>query len=89
MEEPMDITGEHITFSDSYRKDCLWLFSLPAVRIPEKLLLHRNYWRNTDFRNLSVDHLKMGLIRSGYTDLKPEDDQELMSGPSGPLSGKL
>lgn len=31
------------------------------------------------FPYLSVDHLKMGLIRSGYTDLKPEDDQELMS----------
>lgn len=31
------------------------------------------------FPYLSADHLKMGLIRSGYTDLKPEDDQELMS----------
>lgn len=26
---------------------------------------------------LSVDHLKMGLIRSGYTDLTPYDDEEL------------
>ncbi len=26
---------------------------------------------------LSVDHLKMGLIRSGYTDLTPEDDGAL------------
>ena len=26
---------------------------------------------------LSIDHLKMGLIRSGYTDLTPEDDNEL------------
>lgn len=26
---------------------------------------------------LSIDHLKMGLIRSGYTDLTPEDDDEL------------
>ena len=26
---------------------------------------------------LSVDHLKMGLIRSGNTDLTPEDDDEL------------
>ena len=26
---------------------------------------------------LSVDHLKMGLIRSGQTDLTPEDDEEL------------
>ena len=26
---------------------------------------------------LSIDHLKMGLIRSGYTSLTPEDDGEL------------
>ncbi|MGN1419893.1 MAG: adenylate kinase [Eubacterium sp.] len=26
---------------------------------------------------LSIDHLKMGLIRSGYTALTPEDDNEL------------
>ncbi len=26
---------------------------------------------------LSIDHLKMGLIRSGQTDLTPEDDDEL------------
>jgi len=26
---------------------------------------------------LSIDHLKMGLIRSGYTSLTPEDDSEL------------
>ena len=26
---------------------------------------------------LSIDHLKMGLIRSGYTGLTPEDDDEL------------
>lgn len=27
---------------------------------------------------LSIDHLKMGLIRSGNTDLTPEDDAELI-----------
>ena len=26
---------------------------------------------------LSIDHLKMGLIRSGYTELTPEDDEAL------------
>ena len=26
---------------------------------------------------LSIDHLKMGLIRSGYTKLTPEDDNQL------------
>ena len=29
------------------------------------------------FPALSIDHLKMGLIRSGYTSLTPEDDDEL------------
>ncbi len=29
------------------------------------------------FPYLSIDHLKMGLIRSGNTNLTPEDDTEL------------
>lgn len=29
------------------------------------------------FPYLSADHLKMGLIRSGYTDLTPEEDDKL------------
>ena len=29
------------------------------------------------FPYLSIDHLKMGLIRSGYTKLTPEDDEKL------------
>lgn len=28
---------------------------------------------------LSIDHLKMGLIRSGYTSLTPEDDDKLVA----------
>lgn len=35
-------------------------------------LLERHGWPY-----LSLDHLKMGLIRSGYSDLTPEDDDEL------------
>ena len=31
------------------------------------------------FPYMSIDHLKMGLIRSGYTNLQPEDDQALTS----------
>lgn len=30
------------------------------------------------FPYLSIDHLKMGLIRSGYTTLTPSDDDELV-----------
>ena len=36
-------------------------------------LLERRHWPY-----LSIDHLKMGLIRSGYTDLTPSDDSELV-----------
>ena len=35
-------------------------------------LLEKHHWPY-----LSVDHLKMGLIRSGMTDLTPEDDDQL------------
>ncbi len=35
-------------------------------------LLEKHHWPY-----LSIDHLKMGLIRSGQTDLTPEDDDEL------------
>ena len=36
---------------------------------------------------LSIDHLKMGLIRSGQTDLTPMDDDKLTD-YFGPSSGK-
>lgn len=39
--------------------------------LAQKLLEKYNY------PYLSIDHLKMGLIRSGYTKLTPEDDNEL------------
>lgn len=39
--------------------------------LAQKLLKKYNY------PYLSIDHLKMGLIRSGYTKLTPEDDPEL------------
>lgn len=39
--------------------------------LAQKLLETYNY------PYVSIDHLKMGLIRSGYTKLTPEDDQQL------------
>ena len=39
--------------------------------LAQKLLETYNY------PYLSIDHLKMGLIRSGYTALTPEDDDKL------------
>ena len=38
-----------------------------AQKLPEKY----------KYPYLSIDHLKMGLIRSGYTELTPEDDDKL------------
>ena len=43
-----------------------------------KTLLAQKILEKYDFPYLSIDHLKMGLIRSGNTDLTPEDDEKLM-----------
>ena len=42
-----------------------------------KTLLAQKLLEKFGFPYLSIDHLKMGLIRSGYTKLTPEDDDEL------------
>lgn len=42
-----------------------------------KTLLAQKLLEKYKFPYLSVDHLKMGLIRSGQTTLTPEDDREL------------
>ena len=42
-----------------------------------KTLLAQKLLEKTSYPYLSIDHLKMGLIRSGNTDLTPEDDEEL------------
>ena len=42
-----------------------------------KTLLAQRMLEKFKFPSMSIDHLKMGLIRSGYTDLTPEDDDEL------------
>ena len=42
-----------------------------------KTLLAQRMLEKYKYPYLSIDHLKMGLIRSGYTDLTPEDDAEL------------
>lgn len=43
-----------------------------------KTLLAQSLLGKYKFPYLSIDHLKMGLIRSGNTDLTPEDDHELV-----------
>ena len=42
-----------------------------------KTLLAQRMLENYKYPYLSIDHLKMGLIRSGNIDLTPEDDNEL------------
>lgn len=42
-----------------------------------KTLLAQRMLEKYYYPCLSIDHLKMGLIRSGNTDLTPEDDDEL------------
>ena len=42
-----------------------------------KTLLAQHMLEKFSFPYLSIDHLKMGLIRSGNTDLTPEDDEAL------------
>lgn len=42
-----------------------------------KTLLSQRLLEKYGSSYLSIDHLKMGLIRSGYTSLTPEDDEQL------------
>ena len=42
-----------------------------------KTLLAQRMLEKYNYPYLSIDHLKMGLIRSGKTELTPEDDDEL------------
>ncbi len=42
-----------------------------------KTLLAQRMLESYNYPYLSIDHLKMGLIRSGNTDLTPEDDDAL------------
>ena len=43
-----------------------------------KTVLAQRMLEKYKFPYVSIDHLKMGLIRSGNTDLTPEDDDELV-----------
>ena len=42
-----------------------------------KTVLAQKLLEKYKYPYLSIDHLKMGLIRSGYTKLTPEDDDKL------------
>ncbi len=42
-----------------------------------KTLLAQKLLENYNWPYISMDHIKMGLIRSGYTSLTPYDDEEM------------
>ena len=44
-----------------------------------KTVLAQKLLRKYEFPYLSLDHLKMGLIRSGFSTLTPEDDVEAIA----------
>ena len=44
-----------------------------------KTVLAQKILEKYHFPYFSIDHLKMGLIRSGYTNLTPEDDDKLQT----------
>ena len=44
-----------------------------------KTVLAQKLLEKYKYPYLSIDHLKMGLIRSGYTKLTPEDDKNSMN----------
>ena len=50
-----------------------------------KTLLAQKLLEKTKYPYISIDHLKMGLIRSGNTDLSPEDDDDLLTSYLWPI----
>lgn len=50
-----------------------------------KTLLAQRMLENDQYPYLSIDHLKMGLIRSGNTTLTPEDDDEVLTAYLWPI----
>lgn len=54
------------------------IFILSGASHSGKTVLAQKMLENTGYPYLSMDHLKMGLIRSGHTKLTPEDDGEMV-----------
>ena len=53
------------------------IFLITGASHTGKTLLAQQLLERTHFPYLSIDHLKMGLIRSGQTTLTPSDDAQL------------
>ena len=55
------------------------IFLITGASHTGKTLLAQRLLEKYHYPYLSIDHLKMGLIRSGNTGLTPEDDEELVA----------
>ena len=51
--------------------------SAPALGVGYRVFESQKLLETYKYPYFSIDHLKMGLIRSGYTKLTPEDDDQL------------
>ena len=54
------------------------VFLIAGASHTGKTALAQKILEDYGYPYLSIDHLKMGLIRSGYTNLTPEDDGKLV-----------
>jgi len=57
--------------------DFLMIILITGASHTGKTILAQRLLESFHYPYLSIDHVKMGLIRSGYTDLTPEDDAKL------------
>ena len=53
------------------------VFLIAGASHTDKTALAQKILEEYGYPYLSIDHLKMGLIRSWYTNLAPEDDEKL------------
>lgn len=53
------------------------IFLITGASHTGKTVLAQELMKKYGYPYLSIDHLKMGLIRSGYTRLTPDNDEEL------------
>ena len=83
----MDLYCDKYPLDAKYRDLCVDLINqikpeiilITGASHTGKTVLAQKLLKKYGYPYLSIDHLKMGLIRSGNTDLTPEDDDKLTS----------
>ncbi len=74
---PNEIVFQFIGDDNSEFDEVKMIIIITGASHVGKTLLAQRMLEKYKYPYLSIDHLKMGLIRSGNTDLTPEDDNEL------------